>query len=184
MHPEPYAGAFHHDCASLHQCRCCPFTHAGVVGFVGPQDIPAGPDAAVMAPDPEPLFAWKTVEYVGQPLGLVLATTQSAAREAAQRVRVVYSDADDAHSAGHGGIGTAAADAAAGNAAGAADQQGIKVASTGMDCTSAAHELLTSLPAAVAANSWYEISSPFWVLKAVKGETYSIKVHTAVYWSQ
>ena len=59
----------------------------GVVDVVLAQDIPGDPMLAAFAGD-EPVFALDTVQFVGQVVGLVLATTVMQARRAARKVQL------------------------------------------------------------------------------------------------
>ena len=204
-----------------------------MVGFIGPNDIPTGPDTPLtnrsFSNRHEPLFAWETVEYVGQPLGLILAKTLGAAKRGAERVLVEYGpvlgvqcEADQGLVAAPNGslaVGAAAAaDAAKGSAtpktaaaaaggeatkaaAGIADGQPlckwektvvqitaeggaaadlkrsvegverVEVSPSGhgggCDCPGA----LTSVDAAVAAGSWWDLSpvAAFFPMKRSKG---------------
>ena len=58
----------------------------GVVAILGPRDIPGKNDIAA-AGEGEPLFADPLVEFAGQPLAMVVATTRDAALRAAAAVR-------------------------------------------------------------------------------------------------
>jgi xanthine dehydrogenase molybdopterin-binding subunit B len=51
----------------------CPTQLPGVVAFVGADDIPAGGNKLVFG---DALFAGDRVDYVGQRLGLIVATSQ------------------------------------------------------------------------------------------------------------
>ncbi len=55
-----------------------------VVAVLGPADIPGRNDVAPVGQN-EPLFAFDSVDYVGQPLAMVVAETLDAARAAAER---------------------------------------------------------------------------------------------------
>ncbi|MDP1836877.1 MAG: xanthine dehydrogenase molybdopterin binding subunit [Reyranella sp.] len=59
----------------------------GVVAVLGPDDIPGKNDVSANHHG-EPLFARERVEFVGQPLAMVVATSLDAARHAADRVKV------------------------------------------------------------------------------------------------
>ena len=59
----------------------------GVVDVVLAQDIPGDPMLAAFAGD-EPVFATDTVQFVGQVVGVVLATTVVQARKAARKVKL------------------------------------------------------------------------------------------------
>lgn len=67
----------------------------GVVSFVSAKDIPKHRNlisySFIPQPD-EPIFADERVEYYGQPLGVMVATTQAAAAAAAAAVQVQYAD--------------------------------------------------------------------------------------------
>ena len=56
----------------------------GVVAVLGPKDIPGRNDVAPVGQN-EPLFAEDRVDYIGQPLAIVVAETPDAARAAAER---------------------------------------------------------------------------------------------------
>ncbi len=56
----------------------------GVVAVLGAADIPGKNDVAAVGKD-EPLFATERVEFAGQPLAMVVATTLDAARAAAEK---------------------------------------------------------------------------------------------------
>lgn len=60
----------------------------GVVAYVGAQDIPQGGKNIAMGQ--EPVFAEGKVEWVGQPIGLVVAETRAAAERGAQLVKVSF----------------------------------------------------------------------------------------------
>ncbi|KAI8999995.1 Molybdopterin-binding domain of aldehyde dehydrogenase-domain-containing protein [Gaertneriomyces semiglobifer] len=72
----------------------------GVLGYVGAEDIPNfthedaehGPNMIGPIFHDEELFATKRVHYVGQMIGLVVATSETVARKAARMVKVVYTD--------------------------------------------------------------------------------------------
>jgi xanthine dehydrogenase molybdopterin-binding subunit B len=59
----------------------------GVTGFLSASDIPAGGKNEVYG---APLFAACVTEYVGQPLGIILADSADLAEHAANRVSVTY----------------------------------------------------------------------------------------------
>lgn len=63
----------------------------GFIAFVSAQDIPAENQVGVIIPD-QPLFADKTVRYVGDSIGLIIAKTREAALEAARSVNVEYGE--------------------------------------------------------------------------------------------
>ena len=58
----------------------------GVVAVLGPQDIPGRNDVSASGKGGEPLFAVDRVEFAGQPLAMVVATSLDAARVAAAAV--------------------------------------------------------------------------------------------------
>ncbi len=62
----------------------------GVVAFVSAKDIP-GDNCIRTGPQEASLFAPSRVEFVVQPIGVVVAETLGAARLAASRVAVTYS---------------------------------------------------------------------------------------------
>lgn len=165
-----------------------------------PNDIPAGPNFAfnrslwTIGPQ-EPLFAHDTVEYVGQPLGLVVASTLSAARAGAARVGVRYGPVRDLSLSTSNGVSkhsdggqAATQSAAAPSAAAAGTANGLDAASAdvrrGSDSSAGkagaggdndwqaggAAKQITSLNAAIKANSWYDLSK-FRGSRACKGET-------------
>ncbi|NQV38095.1 MAG: xanthine dehydrogenase family protein [Candidatus Marinimicrobia bacterium] len=61
----------------------------GYIDFVSAKDIPAENQIGVIIPD-QPLFADKTVRYVGDSIGLVVAKTPEAAMAASRLVKVDY----------------------------------------------------------------------------------------------
>lgn len=61
----------------------------GFIDFVSAEDIPGENQVGVIIPD-QPLFADKTIRYIGDSIGLVVAETSEAAREAAKRVKINY----------------------------------------------------------------------------------------------
>ncbi len=63
----------------------------GFIAFVSASDIPAENQVGVIIPD-QPLFAEKTVRYIGDSIGLVVAETPEAARKAARQVRISYTE--------------------------------------------------------------------------------------------
>lgn len=70
----------------------------GVVGFFSAKDIP-GKNLFISAAAKQPtlyyddvLFAEKKIQYPGQPVGVIVATTHLVANEAAGEVRVSYVD--------------------------------------------------------------------------------------------
>ena len=63
----------------------------GFIAFVSAQDIPAENQVGVIIPD-QPLFADKTVRYVGDSIGLIIAKTPEAALEAAKSVDIEYDE--------------------------------------------------------------------------------------------
>ncbi len=62
----------------------------GVVDVITHLDVPVNRCGAVLRD--EPVFAHETVEYLGQPIALVVATSVKAARVAARKLRVDYED--------------------------------------------------------------------------------------------
>ena len=59
--------------------------------FIGPDDIPAaGSNITACGNAEAPIFAQGKVEYVAQPLGVIVATSPSAAAQAAKLVAVQY----------------------------------------------------------------------------------------------
>jgi xanthine dehydrogenase large subunit len=60
----------------------------GVVAVLGPRDIPGRNDVSASGRGGEPLFAVDRVEFAGQPLAMVVATSLDAARAAAATVTV------------------------------------------------------------------------------------------------
>ena len=64
---------------------------AGVIGVFTAQDIPGENDVSPIMGD-DPLFADQLVEYWGQSLFAVAATSRTAARAAAQLAKVEYED--------------------------------------------------------------------------------------------
>jgi len=61
----------------------------GYIDFVSAVDIPAENQTGVIVPD-QPLFADKTVRFIGDSIGLVVAETHEAAIEAAKAVSISY----------------------------------------------------------------------------------------------
>ncbi|MGQ0583219.1 MAG: xanthine dehydrogenase molybdopterin binding subunit [Reyranella sp.] len=59
----------------------------GIVAVLGPDDIPGKNDVSANHHG-EPLFAAERVEFAGQPLAMVVATSLDAARHAAERVAI------------------------------------------------------------------------------------------------
>jgi xanthine dehydrogenase large subunit len=64
----------------------------GVVRVLGAKDVPGENDISSVHAHDEPLFAETEVNYWGQPLFLVLATSRDAARRAARLARIDYTD--------------------------------------------------------------------------------------------
>jgi CO/xanthine dehydrogenase Mo-binding subunit len=101
----------------------------------------------------EPLFAWQEVAFLGQPLGLVLARSQRAAVAGAAAVQVHYEqqqqqqDEDGCRTSAQG---TAESKSDEGNGSPANGNGGAAAPGAGA--------ALTTLAAAVAAGSWYDIS--------------------------
>jgi xanthine dehydrogenase large subunit len=60
----------------------------GVVAILGPQDIPGRNDVSASGKGSEPLFSVDRVEFAGQPLAMVVATSLDAARHAVDRVAI------------------------------------------------------------------------------------------------
>ena len=63
----------------------------GVEGVFTAEDVPGHNDTGAVVHDEE-LFATKEVVCIGQPLGIVVAATEVAARRGAAAVKVVYED--------------------------------------------------------------------------------------------
>ena len=63
----------------------------GFVDFVSADDIPAENQIGVIVPD-QPLFADKTVRFIGDSIGLVVAETHEAAIKAAKAVAISYKE--------------------------------------------------------------------------------------------
>ena len=63
----------------------------GYIDFVSAKDIPAENQIGVIVPD-QPLFADKTVRFIGDSIGLVVAETHEAAIEAAKAVSISYAE--------------------------------------------------------------------------------------------
>lgn len=61
----------------------------GVVDVVLPGDVPGEPNIGVITPD-QPLLNGDKVRYIGDPVAVVVAETETAARRAADRVLVEY----------------------------------------------------------------------------------------------
>ncbi|KAI8796511.1 xanthine dehydrogenase, partial [Biomphalaria glabrata] len=73
----------------------------GVVRYISVADIPKGGvndfmSCSVLPMCPEEVFASKEISYAGQAIGLILAETPSIATEAAKKVKVSYSNVQDA----------------------------------------------------------------------------------------
>lgn len=142
-----------------------PCLAAGVVGYVCAGDVPAGPSADVstrtawsVGPG-EPLFAHDTVEYAGQALGLVLAHTLTAARAGAAQVLVEYGPVMKDSSSNTGRTAEAQAmDKEADSWQGTATSSSTGVPAAGDVSASQVSEPLLTLSAAVAADSWYDLS--------------------------
>ncbi|MCG8567118.1 MAG: molybdopterin-dependent oxidoreductase, partial [Desulfobacterales bacterium] len=64
----------------------------GVLRILLAEDIPGINGIGIVRLEEEPLFANDTVSYVGQPIGLVVATTHEAAVLAARKVKVQYTE--------------------------------------------------------------------------------------------
>nr|XP_050853429.1 uncharacterized protein LOC127065310 isoform X1 [Vespula vulgaris] len=71
----------------------------GVVAFFTAKDIPgknifiSGSSNLMMLNEDEMLFADSTILYAGQPVGIIVATTNTVANEAVKKVKVTYTDA-------------------------------------------------------------------------------------------
>jgi xanthine dehydrogenase large subunit len=59
----------------------------GVTAILTAVDIPGDNQIGMILPD-EPLLAFREVQYIGQPIALVLAATEALARAAAKKIRV------------------------------------------------------------------------------------------------
>jgi hypothetical protein len=108
----------------------------------------------------EPLFAWQQVAYLGQPLGLVLASSQAAAAAGAAAVKVHYRQQQQCDA----GKGTHAAGSEGANGV---QENGKTPDDSGHAGSCEDGSGLTSLSAAVAAGSWYDVSKL--PTKAAKG---------------
>ncbi|XP_076639451.1 xanthine dehydrogenase/oxidase isoform X2 [Colletes latitarsis] len=70
----------------------------GVVAFLSAKDVPgknlfiSAASQELMLPNDEVLFVDKKIEYAGQPVGMIVATTRAIANEAAGKVSVSYVD--------------------------------------------------------------------------------------------
>lgn len=64
----------------------------GVSRILLASDIPGNNGIGAVRREEEPLFAYDEVMYIGQPLGIVLADSEEAARYAAGKVEVIYKD--------------------------------------------------------------------------------------------
>lgn len=64
---------------------------SGFIDFVSAKNIPGQNQVGVIIPD-QPLFADKTVRYIGDSIGLIVAETPEAAWEAAKRVKIDYNE--------------------------------------------------------------------------------------------
>ncbi|OHV79926.1 xanthine dehydrogenase molybdopterin binding subunit [Ensifer sp. LCM 4579] len=64
----------------------------GVIGIVTSGDIPGENDISPAHKHDDPVFATDKVEFHGQPVFAVIATTRDAARRAAAKVRIEYRD--------------------------------------------------------------------------------------------
>ena len=73
---------------SLDKVRAMP----GVVAVFTAADIPGVNDCGPIIHDDDPILADGLVQYVGQPMFVVIATTHDAARRAARRAEVVYEE--------------------------------------------------------------------------------------------
>lgn len=63
----------------------------GVAGFFDAASVPGSNDLGAIVRDEE-VFASSVVTCIGQPIGVVVADTEAAARAAARAVRVQYQD--------------------------------------------------------------------------------------------
>ena len=66
--------------------------HPGVVLVLTGKDIPGVNDVSAAGKHDEPLLTESLVEFHGQPIFAVIATTRDAARRAARKARIVYRD--------------------------------------------------------------------------------------------
>jgi xanthine dehydrogenase large subunit len=64
----------------------------GVVGVFTADDIPGENGIGVEEREEEPLFAFDEVNYIGQPVGMVVAVSEEAAKHAASLVKIDYSE--------------------------------------------------------------------------------------------
>lgn len=64
------------------------FAIRGVVDYIGASDIPKQGSNNVLGQSVEAVFAEDKVEWVGQPIGLIIAETRAAAERGAQLVEV------------------------------------------------------------------------------------------------
>ncbi len=64
----------------------------GVVDVLTVDDIPGHNDISPTGLNDEPIFAEKTVEFLGQPMFAVVATSREAARHACEKAKVEYRD--------------------------------------------------------------------------------------------
>jgi hypothetical protein len=138
---------------------------------VGPEDIPGGRDVVASSSftgPSEPLFAWQQVAYWGQPLGLVLASNQAAALQGAAAVQVHYKQQQQ----------QGAADDSA-TVEGSAGSNGVQEnGSVAEGAAAAGGAALTSLAAAVAADSWYDVSKlPTKVARGEQGRLPLLLLH-------
>ena len=62
----------------------------GVVSFISEEDIPGINNMTIHKKFPEPLFVSSHVNYAGQAVGVIVATSADLAHEAAKRVKITY----------------------------------------------------------------------------------------------
>ncbi|MDI7860790.1 xanthine dehydrogenase molybdopterin binding subunit [Rhizobiaceae bacterium n13] len=67
-------------------------TYPGVVWVITGKDVPGVNDISSTGRHDEPLLAETLVEFHGQPIFAVIATTRDAARRAARKAKIVYND--------------------------------------------------------------------------------------------
>jgi CO/xanthine dehydrogenase Mo-binding subunit len=125
----------------------------------------------------QPLFAHTQVTHVGQALGLILAKTQAAAEAGAKAVRVRYGPPDSSSSSGDkssGGSGLPQQQAGEGGVAGQQSEpngvSGVSSSSSSSVGDARQYPALTSLSAAAAADSWYDLGKFPGTSSASKGE--------------
>lgn len=70
---------------------CVQLQLPGVEAFIGPDDVPKGGSNVIQTGAAQaPIFAQGHVQYVAQPLGIIVATSPSLALKAAKLVAVQY----------------------------------------------------------------------------------------------